>query len=58
MRVQPDPLVVKRHNNLSDLYSTLVAEHADDQDYYDPDDDPDFVAQAREIMGLPPFPEN
>lgn len=46
-RVAPDPVVVKRHNELFDLY--------DQWPDGDPDDDPEFVAQAREIMGLPPL---
>lgn len=54
LRVAPDPLVVKRQNDLSDLWCAFVAEHSDESDY-DPDDDPDFVAQARHIMGLPPL---
>lgn len=52
-RVRPDPLVVQRQNQLFDLYAKFVDGHADETDY-DPDDDPDFVAQARETMGLPP----
>ena len=42
-----DPAVVERQNRLFDLYNSWPGG--------DPDDDPDFVAQAREIMGLAPL---
>ncbi|MGE5827153.1 MAG: hypothetical protein ACM30G_02165 [Micromonosporaceae bacterium] len=45
-RVAPSPDMVRRHNELFDLYDNWPG---------DPDDDPEFVAQAREIMGLPPL---
>jgi len=46
-RVAPDPVVVRRQNELFDLYSQWPGD--------DPEDDPAFVAAAREIMGLPPL---
>lgn len=51
-RVQPDPLVVQRQNDLFDLWHDFADAHADEPDY-DPDDDPEFHAEARRIMGLP-----
>jgi hypothetical protein len=45
VQVQPDPLVVKRQNMLFDLWTHYAIAHGDDPEY-DPDDDPDFVAQA------------
>jgi len=50
-RVQPDPLVVQRQNDLFDLWHDFADAHADEPDY-DPDDDPEFHAEARQIMGL------
>jgi hypothetical protein len=50
----PDPTVVQRQNQLSDLYTRFAVQYQDEPDY-DPDDDPDFVRQARQIMGLPPL---
>lgn len=47
--VAPDPLVVRRQNELFDLYNQWPGDG-------DPDDDPDFVAAARSVMGLPPLP--
>ncbi len=44
----PDPEAVRRQNELFDLYSQWPGDG-------DPDDDPDFVAAARQIMGLPPL---
>lgn len=49
--VQPDPIVVQRQNDLFDLWHDFADAHADDPDY-DPDDDPEFHAEARQIMGL------
>lgn len=49
-RVAPDPDMVRRQNEVFDLYGSWPGEG-------DPDDDPEFVAQAREIMGEPPLPE-
>ena len=45
-RSVPDPVVVQRHNELADLYNSWPGDG-------DPDDDPEFVAAARKIMGLP-----
>jgi len=47
LRVMPDPDVVERQNQLVDLYNGWPGDD-------DPDDDPDFVDAARQIMGLPP----
>jgi hypothetical protein len=41
-----DPDVVRRHNELADLYNAWPGDG-------DPDDDPDFVAAARKIMETP-----
>jgi hypothetical protein len=49
VRSVADPQTVRRQNELSDLYHGWPAD--------DPDDDPEFVAQAREIMGLAPLGE-
>ena len=48
MQVMPDPAAVERQNELFDLYNNWPGDG-------DPDDDPEFVAQARDIMGLPPL---
>lgn len=48
-RAHPDPEAVRRQNELFDLYANWPGDD-------DPDDDPEFVAAAREIMGLPPLP--
>ncbi len=48
-RAYPDPDAVRRQNELFDLYNNWPGDG-------DPDDDPDFVDAAREIMGLPPLP--
>ncbi|HEY9522555.1 MAG TPA: hypothetical protein VIR33_04900 [Thermopolyspora sp.] len=48
------PEMVRRQNALYDLYGSFLAQHPDEPDY-DPDDDLEFVAKAREIMGLPPM---
>lgn len=53
-QVAVDPVVVRRQNDLFDLYGEYSDRHADDPDY-SPDDDPEFVEAAREIMDLPPF---
>ena len=50
-RVRPDTIVVQRHNDLADLYNDFAIRHGDDPDY-DPDDDREFVAKARRIMGI------
>lgn len=50
-RVQPDPLVVQRQNDLFDLWHRFADQHVDDPEY-DPDDDPEFHAEARRIMGM------
>jgi hypothetical protein len=50
-RVEPDPIVVQRQNDLFDLWHDFADAHADEPDY-DPDDDPEFHAEARQIMGL------
>jgi hypothetical protein len=47
-RPLPDLALVRRQNRLADLYNNWPGDG-------DPDDDPDFVAQARQIMGLPPL---
>ena len=47
-RVAPSPDMVRRQTELFDLYDNWPGND-------DPDDDPEFVAQAREIMGLPPL---
>lgn len=47
-RVAPDPDVVRRQNEVFDLYNNWPTA--------EPDDDPEFVARAREIMGEPPLP--
>lgn len=49
-RAVPDPVLVRRQNELADLYHQW-------QGKGDPDDDPDFVDAARKIMGLPPLPD-
>lgn len=46
-RPVPDLDAIRRRNEMYDLYSNWPTE--------DPDDDPEFVARAREIMGLPPL---
>lgn len=46
-RPVPDLDMVRRQNELFDLYNSWPGE--------DPDDDPAFVARSREIMGLPPL---
>ena len=48
VRAMPDPTAVEQQNQLFDLYNDWPGDE-------DPDDDPEFVAQAREIMGLPPL---
>lgn len=48
IRAVSDPDVVRRQKELFDLYSQWPGEG-------DPDDDPDFVVAARQIMGLPPL---
>jgi hypothetical protein len=40
---------IRRAAALADLYNNWPGEG-------DPDDDPDYVRQAREIMGEPPLP--
>jgi hypothetical protein len=50
-RVRSSPIVVKRHNDLFDLWTAFAADHSDDPDY-DPDDDPEFITAAHQIMGL------
>lgn len=47
-RTAANPDLVRRQNELFDLYNSWPGDG-------DPDDDPEFVAQAREIMGLPPL---
>jgi hypothetical protein len=47
----PDPEVARRHNALFDHTTAWAAEHPGE----DPDDDLEYVAQARKIMGLPPL---
>jgi hypothetical protein len=47
-RVFLDPIVVRRRNELADLYHDWSGDG-------DPDDDPEFVDAAREVMGLPPL---
>lgn len=54
VRPVTDPAVVRRQNELFDLHSEFVMAHEGELGY-DPDDDPEFVARAREIMGLPPL---
>ena len=49
-RIAPDPDMVRRQNEVFDLYNAWPGED-------DPDDDPEFVARAREIMGEPPLPD-
>lgn len=49
IRPLPDIDMVERRNDLFDLYNTWPGDT-------DPDEDPVFVALAREIMGLPPLP--
>jgi hypothetical protein len=46
-----DPTVARRRNELLDLYHDWAGDG-------DPDDDPEFVDAAREIMGLPPLDED
>jgi hypothetical protein len=46
-----DPTVVRRRNELLDLYHDWTGDG-------DPDDDPEFVDAAREIMGLSPLAED
>jgi hypothetical protein len=53
-RAIPDPTVVRRQNELFDHYADWSADHPGE----DPDDDPEFVAIAREIMDLPPLDED
>jgi len=48
VRPMPDQDVVRRQNELFDLYNDWPGTG-------DPDDDPEFVAAAREIMSLPPL---
>lgn len=48
---RPDPIVVRRQNELFDLYQQFAGDG-------DPDDDPEFVDAAREIMGLPPLDDD
>lgn len=47
-RSVPDPSVVRRQNELFDLYNQWPGDG-------DPDEDPDFVAAAHKVMGLPPL---
>lgn len=47
VRAVPNLAEVRRQNELQDLYNSWPSD--------DPDDDPEFVAQARQIMGLPPL---
>ena len=49
-QVAPDPAMVERQSQLFDLYNNWPGDG-------DPDDDPEFVAEARDIMGLPPLTE-
>lgn len=42
-----DPVVIRRQNELFDLYNQWPGD--------DPNDDPEFVAAARQVMGLPPL---
>lgn len=51
VRVRPHDVVVKRHNDLFDLYTSWTIDHPGE----DPDDDLEFVAAARKVMGLPPL---
>ncbi len=44
-RVQPHPDVVRRQNELFDLYTDFAIANGDDPDY-DPDDDPEFLEAA------------
>jgi hypothetical protein len=46
-----DPVVVRRQNELFDLYNNWPGDVG-------PDDDPEFVAAARDIMGLPPLEDD
>lgn len=57
IRSVPDPAVVRRQNALVDLWNTFSINHSGQADY-DPDNDPEFVAQARHIMGLPPLADS
>lgn len=41
--------MIRRQNEVSELYDAWPAE--------DPDDDPEYVARVREIMGLSPLPD-
>jgi hypothetical protein len=47
-RIVPSADAIRRQNELFDLYSSWPDAA--------PEDDPEFVAQAQEIMGLPPLP--
>lgn len=49
-RVPSDPDMVRRQNQVFDLYNTWPSDD-------DPDDDPEFVRRSRELMGEPPLPE-
>lgn len=50
-RVEPDPIVVQRQNELSDLWHDFAEAHADEPGY-DPDDDPAFQRIAHRITGI------
>ena len=52
-RPWPDLDVVRRQNELLDLNSAWTEAHPGE----DPDDDLEYVAKARRIMGLPPLEE-
>lgn len=51
-RVRPSAETVRRQNAVMDLWLAFNEAHLDDPDYT-PDDDPEFVAQARASMGMP-----
>jgi hypothetical protein len=48
VRPVPDPDMVRRQNEVFDLYHSWPSDG-------DPDDDPEFVRRSREIMGEPPL---
>jgi hypothetical protein len=51
LTVRPDEAVIRRQNQLFDHYTGWVLAHPGAE----PDDDPEYVERAREIMGLPPL---
>lgn len=50
-RPVPDPGAVRRQNAFIDHLNAWIAAHPGE----DPDDDLEYVAEARRIMGLPPL---